>query len=124
MAVIDGYFDGDADFVSQEQEDRDYALGARYDYMAEAYGDRCPRHPGVLRGGGDCWRCEQAAYDTPATFVGYAFKALPVEERDTVKFFARQGLVMVVAGVVRLTRKGQTDAARRDAERMAELEAA
>lgn len=40
------------------QEAADYEFNARYDYVREAYGDPCPRHPGVLRGGADCWKCE------------------------------------------------------------------
>lgn len=32
----------------------------RNDYYREAYGDRCPRHPEVMRGGADCWKCEEA----------------------------------------------------------------
>lgn len=46
-------------FADQRREDDDYEFNAPYDYMREAYGDPCPRHPGVLRGGGDCGRCEE-----------------------------------------------------------------
>lgn len=110
MAVADGYFDGDADFIDQRRENEEYEAGARYDYAREAFGDPCPRHPGVLRGGADCWRCEQAAHLTPGMLDGQAFKPMGADDRDVVKFFAAQGLLMIVAGTVRLTRKGQTAA--------------
>lgn len=45
-------------FYDQDADDREYEFNARYDYMREAYGDPCPTH-GILRGGGDCWKCEQ-----------------------------------------------------------------
>lgn len=64
MAVADGFFDGDEDFVSQEDE-------ARRDEEGAALGDprRCPWHPHVATSSpdgmfdGPCGECEYAAYD-------------------------------------------------------------
>lgn len=46
-------------------DDRDFELNARYDYIREAYGDPCPGC-GTLRGGGDCIRCYDEATYEPA----------------------------------------------------------
>lgn len=45
----------DNTFRSQADEDRDYEINARYDYIREAYGDPCSC--GTLRWGADCPRC-------------------------------------------------------------------
>lgn len=114
----DSYFeDREEELTGYAEHVRDEAT--RWDYVSEAFGDRCPRHPGVLRGGGDCWKCEAFAYDTPSTYVGYSFKVLGAEEKESVIGFARAGYVMIVAGVVRLTRKGQAAAEADAAERQA-----
>lgn len=43
-------------------EDRDFELSARYDYISEAYGDACPGC-GRNRFGGDCMRCVDDGQD-------------------------------------------------------------
>lgn len=50
-------------FVDAYQEHLDHEMNARYDYVREAFGDPCPAHPGVLRGGADCWKCMNDAAD-------------------------------------------------------------
>jgi hypothetical protein len=86
-------------FSIQEQEDRDYEINARYDYMREAYGDPCPRHPGVLRGGGDCGRCEaemdhlqqlQDALDSVAGEPGQ-MEVSRHERKDMMQFLQARG---------------------------------
>jgi hypothetical protein len=51
------------------REDMEYEMGAKYDYVREAHGDPCPNHPGVLRGGGDCWICFNDAYSQPEGYI-------------------------------------------------------
>ena len=54
------------EMIDAAQEDRDYEFNARYDDVRERFGDRCPVHPGVLRGGGDCYICESSIADLEA----------------------------------------------------------
>jgi hypothetical protein len=56
MAVADGFFDGDEDFVNQAEEAARDEFNATYDDKRERYGDPCPGC-GALRYGGDCGRC-------------------------------------------------------------------
>jgi hypothetical protein len=67
----------------QYREDVEYEFEARYDYISEAYGDRCPNHPGVLRGGGDCHLCEAALYDPDPLAEDYPGQHITGPDYDT-----------------------------------------
>lgn len=51
-------------------EDCNYELNARYDYIREAYGDPCPAC-GTLRWQADCPKCWTDPYDDPTVRERY-----------------------------------------------------
>jgi hypothetical protein len=70
MAVADGYFDGDADFIDQATEAERDDFNSRYDDRVERYGDRCPGC-GTLRWGGDCPKCFSDMHDDDVVRTRY-----------------------------------------------------